>query len=854
MTKQSLEQNIGQLFMCGFDGFEPTQGILDLIRNHGLGSIILFSRNIESPEQTQRLTRALQQAAKEAGHARPLFIAVDQENGVVRRLGKSNTYFPGSMALGALNSSSNAYQVATATAKELLALGINWNLAPVLDVNSNPLNPVIGTRSFGEDPQLVARLGLAQIEGYQKHAVITSVKHFPGHGDTAVDSHLGLPVIHKTLNELEATELVPFKHVLGAHTNTPASVMMAHVALPNLIQEDNRPASISSEIVTDLLRHRLGYKGIIITDCCEMNAIKDTVGTAKGALLALCAGNDISMICHTLEYQSAAIDLLRKKLKQGTISQEALSNSLERISNLKDTYLSWEKALGENDMSIISCKQHVGMSQRIYNKVPTVVRDDLHLLPIRPSKEEKILFLGAHVPLTLAIDSEPEPFNSMYVSVQQRHGNTEYIIFNQHENDALVKKIQEADYVMIGTANANLHPFQSKLVQTAHKHAKRLIVVAIINPYDLMVFPQVSTFVTTYEYTPPANEAFVRLVFGEIDTFSKLPVTIPVLAAPVREPFERVVTFDCSAENLQQAHALWDTIFGENWPLLFENFKTVLSRLQQGHHLAVYNDEGKLVGFAATQTLAAENAGQLALLMVHPDHRNKGIGSRLNDACLDMFRLNGSSVMLGSTYPRFFCGVPNDDLGEKAQVFFERRGYSFSQTVWDMMGDLNEYEIPKEVQQRMTQEDIWFGQIRKDQLQELFEFQSRYFDFWLSTYQHHAALGDDQDFLIAREHDEHGRLIGSLILFTTGKSSPLRTDLIWTHESLFGSQSGGMACVGIASEDRGRGIGLGLVCYANSALRNRGVQKSYVDWVELTDFYSRTDYYKWRSYRLGAIK
>ncbi|OBZ85079.1 hypothetical protein A0J61_06874 [Choanephora cucurbitarum] len=339
---------------------------------------------------------------------------------------------------------------------------------------------------------------------------------------------------------------------------------------------------------------------------------------------------------------------------------------------------------------------------------------------------------------------------------------------------------------------------------------------------------------------------------------SKLPVTIPVPSAPVcslpKDPLETITAFDCTDKNLQSAYALWDTVFRACWPLSFESFKKVLTHLEQPYHIAVYDDQGKLVGFAATQTVVSENAGQLALLMVHPEYRNKGVGTRLNDCCLNMFRSNGSSVMLGSTYPRFFCGVPNDDLGEQAQAFFEHRGYSFNNTVWDMMGDVSQYEIPKQIQERMIKENIWFGRITKDQTQELFDFQSKYFDFWLSTYKHHIELGDYQDILIAREHDENGRLIGSLILFCPGQSSPHRTDLIWTHESLFGSKSGGMACVGVASEDRGRGIGLGLVSYANSALRKRGVYKSYVDWVELTDFYGRTNYCKWRSYRLGAIK
>ncbi|CEP15152.1 hypothetical protein [Parasitella parasitica] len=851
MTKTDLQHDIGQLLMCGFDGLEATDGILDLIRHHNLGSIIFFSRNIESAEQVQRLTHSLQKAAKEAGHARPLFIAVDQENGVVRRLGSSGTYLPGSMALGAIDSTSAAYQAATATAKELLAMGINWNLAPVMDVNNNALNPVIGVRSFGEDPHLVAKLGLAQVEAYQKCHIATSIKHFPGHGDTATDSHLGIPVIDKSLDELQQTELVPFSHCLEAHGDAyPVSVMVGHIALPQIIAEENRPASISSEIATDLLRQKLGYQGVIITDCLEMDAVKDTVGSACGAALALEAGSDISMISHTLSYQQDAFKCINEAIQQGKLDKDALAASLKRVAALKDRFLSWDKALGKQDLAVIGCKAHMELNDRLYSKVPTIVRDQQQLLPIKPAQNEKILFLAADVPLTLAIDSETEPFNSMYASFQRRHTNTEYVIFKQDTPD-LTGTIQSADIVIVGTANGNLHPFQADVVKLASLHAKKLIVIAVINPYDLMAFPTISTYLVTYEYTPPAHEAAVRLIFGEIRQCSHLPISIPnTNTVPAQERW-KVTSF--SDDQVESAHRLWNHVYTETWPLSIDNFSRVLSRLQKGRHFCVY-DQDKLVGFAATQTI--DPTGQLALLMVHPDYRNQGIGTRLNDHCLDMFRKEGvSSVMLGSSYPRFFCGVPdNDILGQRAQSFFAHRGYTLKQVVWDLKGDISQYTVPAAVSAKMEKEGIWFGTIQAEEIGDLIEFQKRYFDYWVSTFQHHADLGDYHDLVVAREGDRDGKIVGSLVLHTTEGSHEYRTDLIWIDDSLFTRKSGGMACVGVATEERGRGIGNGLVCYANQTLRERGVNVSYVDWVELIDFYSRTGYRKWRSYRLGAMK
>ncbi|KAI8884240.1 glycoside hydrolase family 3 protein [Backusella circina FSU 941] len=855
MTKVDLKHEVGQLLMCGFDSTEPTEGILDLIRNHNLGSVIYFSRNIESAAQVQKLTLALQRAAKEAGHKRPLFIAVDQENGVVRRLGSSGTYLPGSMALGAIGSSSAASQVARATAKELKVLGMNWNLAPDMDVNNNPLNPVIGVRSFGEDPQLVAKLGIAQVEAYHKSKIATSIKHFPGHGDTATDSHLGVPVIDKDMSDLDKVELVPFYEAIQSKGDAyPSSVMTGHISLPKIIKEKNRVACIASEVVTDILRKKLGYQGIAITDCLEMDAVKDTVGTPQGAVLALQAGNDIAMISHTLTYQKDAFKLIYQGLDQGgELNETQLTQSLERVAALKDRFLSWDDALTEHDLGEIGCQEHVDLSKRLYKDVPTIVRDRENILPFKPESQQKVLFLAAHVPLTLAIDSESEPFNSMYEALKFRHSNTEYVIFNEHTED-LTNKIEAADYVIIGTANGNLHPFQATMVKLGAKHAKKLAVIAVINPYDLMDFPELSTFIVTYEYTPPAHEAAIAAVFGEIQPLSRLPITIPSHNDTNPSPF--CVEPYHEQQHLEAVYQIWKSVYDPTWPLTLDKFSLVLSRLEQPRHFVVKDpkDDSKIVGFAATQNLSDGNHGQLALVLVEPEYQRRGIGTLLNDTCVDMLKRAGcSNIKLGSSYPRFFCGVPdgNDTLGQEAQAFFKRRGWTFqSGVVYDLIGDLTHYEMPVSIKDRMEKEQITFDVLHEDQVEELFAFQAKYFPYWLWTYQHHIKLGDLQDILVAKEKD--GRIIGSLVA-NTKNSHKYRSDLIWRDESLYGPNGGGMACVGVASEERGRGIGIGIVAYANTVLRDRGVDKSYVDWVELVDFYRRTGYETWRSYRLGFV-
>ncbi|KAI7848943.1 glycoside hydrolase superfamily [Circinella umbellata] len=846
--------DIGQLLMCGFDGLEPTPGIIDLIENHNLGSIIFFSRNIDTPEQVRQLTTSLQSIARRAGHKRPLLIAVDQENGVVRRLGrKSGTYLPGSMALGALGSSTAARDVAVHVSKELLSLGINWNLAPVLDVNSNPLNPVIGVRSFGEEPVAVGQLGMAQVEGYHRGGVATSVKHFPGHGDTATDSHIGVPVIDKTLEELEQVELAPFRQTINTGADAlayPSSIMVGHIVLPQI--SGDKVSSLSPAIATNLLRQRMGYKGVIITDCLEMGAVKDTVGTPQGALEALRAGNDIAMISHTLDFQRSAIDLLNNAYDKGTLNQDAVVASLKRVEQLKDKFLTWDIVL--DNMPSLS-EPALELSKRLYNKVPTIVRDNKNVIPIRPGKDDRIIFLGAHVPQTLAIDSEIEPFNTFYDSLKKRHDNLEYIIYTPNTSRGeLAEIVRSSDWVIVGTANANLHPFQVDMVKYIHKVAKRLVVAAVMNPYDLMAFPEIDTYVVAYEYTPPAHEAVVSAIFGETISNSHLPVTIPDVLVERKKPVCMIEKYSPEI-HLNQVTTLWNNVYGEDWPLGSEKIEKTLRTAKNGNYWAATDCQtGEVIGFVATQVKYAEKKGELMLLMTHPQYERRGIGSLLHDHALDYLRLQScNTYMLGSTYPRFFPGLPQDK--EQHQSFFERRGWKFqTKHVWDLVGNLDQETVGnKSVEDRMKREKIWFGRIKPSELWELLAFQRRYFPFWLRAYQHHANLGDFQDFLVARQDNKNGKLLASLVLNTTHTTHPDRGDLIWTDDKLFTDASGGMACVGVAEEERGRGIGIGIVVEANKILMKRGVKKSYVDWVELVDFYRRTGYEKWRGYRCASL-
>ena len=415
----TLEEQIGQLLMVGFWGTTISQEVIDLIRNRHVGGIILFSRNVQDAQQVLKLTRDLQRVAKEAGQRCPLLIAIDQENGMVRRLGTGTSVFPGNMALGAIGSEQVVSDVAQATGRELKALGINMNLAPVVDINNNPANPVIGVRSFGEDPHEVARLGAAAVRGYRSAGVLSCLKHFPGHGDTAVDSHLALPTIEYTMERLNEVELVPFKSGIEAGAD---SVMLAHIYLPSIMEHEVL-ASISPAVVRGLLREKLGFDGVIITDCLEMQAITETVGVERGAILALQSGVDLVLVSHLYSRQRACIDAIRAAVRDGELSPEAVRRAAERVLSLKARFLSWDNLPVSSVPEWIGGTVHQQLGERAYELSTTLVRNEDGLLPLCLDAEARIVVISPRIDALTQVEDRDYPEKFLAESIRQRHGN-----------------------------------------------------------------------------------------------------------------------------------------------------------------------------------------------------------------------------------------------------------------------------------------------------------------------------------------------------------------------------------------------------------------------------------------------
>lgn len=520
----NLKKKVGRLLVAGFKGTTMTEEINYLIHTYHIGGIILFGRNIGTPAEILKLTNSLQREAKEAGYTSPLLICIDQENGVVRRLGEGTTIIPGAMLLGATKDPCYARKAGYFTGKELKALGINWNLAPVVDVNNNPDNPVIGVRSFGENPMEVTEMAKNSMRGMQEAGVATTLKHFPGHGDTSVDSHLDLPVIAHDLERLHAVELVPFKECIAAGAD---AVMSAHVYFPALEREENVPATLSSAVITGLLREELGFDGVITTDCMEMDAIAKGVGTVEGCVRAVEAGVDFVMVSHLHDLQEQAILALEQAVRSGRIAEDQIDASIARIEKLANLYASWDEIetmhIGLKDVGSI---QHHQEMQEVYEKGITEVvgpgasiqRDDSVLL-VYPTNNYATL-----------VEDKRYSTLSMATQLKKLHEHVTAMEITSIQDENQIQEVLEAaqyvDHIVVLTLNAVQQYEQQQLVHHLLAIGKPVDVVAIRSPYDAGCFTNVNRMICTYEFTETAFAVVAKYLVGDCRVSGKLPVTI----------------------------------------------------------------------------------------------------------------------------------------------------------------------------------------------------------------------------------------------------------------------------------------------------------------------------------------
>ncbi len=331
LSRMSLEEKIGQMIMVGVEGTSMDQTAERLIKDRHIGGVIFYKANFSTISDSVKLVNDLKAANRKG--AAPLLLAVDQEGGKIDRMPADFETVPDSRTVGKSNDASLAKALGGLLAAELRAMGLNLDFAPVLDINSNPNNPVIGVRSFGNNAEIVAKMGVAEMQGLQEGGIIAAVKHFPGHGDTSVDSHRELPVVNKKLEELRKFEWVPFRSAIESGVDV---VMAAHILFPRI--DNEVPASLSKIIIGDQLRGTLGYDGVVITDEMTMGAIANHYGIVNGSLQAIQAGSDIVMVAHEYSKMQSVYDKLLKSAQDGTLSERRIDESVRRILSLKLKY------------------------------------------------------------------------------------------------------------------------------------------------------------------------------------------------------------------------------------------------------------------------------------------------------------------------------------------------------------------------------------------------------------------------------------------------------------------------------------------------------------------------------------
>ena len=511
IAEMTIEEKVGQLIMVGFEGTQANEAIETHIRERFVGGVVLFSRNIQSPQQTAELANELQRLAEATARQIPLFIGIDQEGGWVIRLKEGATVLPGNMALGATNSTELAERAGEITAVELAAVGVNLNFAPVMDVNNNPDNPVIGRRSFGESPELVSRLGISYIRGLQRNGVLATAKHFPGHGDTTVDSHFELPTVSHDLERIHALELQPFRAAIDADV---AAIMTAHIIYPAF--DADRPATLSPTILTDLLRKELGFDGLLITDDMEMKAIDDRYRSGEAAVMAVEAGADIVMVLWTPTKQIEVFDSLLSAVKSGRISQVRLDQSVKRILKSKGAAFDRRFVDVEAVETAVGGEAHKQLAQTIASRAITVVGNRNNILPLRLKPEISVLI----------VNESPRLFNSF----KAHHPNTiEVRIPEKPEGEGilpqLIPQAENADVVIAGIINDE----QAALVQQISLGTTTpVIVIALGSPYTLRGCPAVSASLAAYDLHDASVSAAVEVIVGAQEAQGKLPIQLSI--------------------------------------------------------------------------------------------------------------------------------------------------------------------------------------------------------------------------------------------------------------------------------------------------------------------------------------
>jgi beta-N-acetylhexosaminidase len=520
-TRLSLQDKAAQLIMIDLPGTGLSEADREHLARHAWNGVILFAKNVASRAQVTDLIEAIHAASPQ-----PALIAVDQEGGLVDRFRfPEMSLSPGAMALGATQDPQATYRAHVLMGRELRDLGVHVDFAPCLDVNVNPANPIIGVRSFGEDPQSVAAHGSAALRGLRDGGVAPTAKHFPGHGDTSLDSHLALPTLTHGRERLEQVELLPFRAAVAEKVE---AIMTAHVTFPALDPTAGLPATLSAPVLTGLLRQDMGYQGVIVTDSLAMRALADRWGFAEATVRSIEAGADLVLALGPFAQQLEALKGLVEAVRQGRLSETRLDESLRRLADLRQRFQARPSAQPTWDVA-----SHQAEMREIASRGVTVLLNREHLLPLNLDPSEELLVLAPDLlPLSplgeVSIRAPLAPLLSRFhprVTEQAFHLS----VAGPPVREVARRASEAAAVVLALYARDRLPDAQRELAQAVLEANPRTVLVSLSSPYILGDLPTAGACVLGYNYGDFTLEAISEVLMGRRGASGRLPVTVPGL-------------------------------------------------------------------------------------------------------------------------------------------------------------------------------------------------------------------------------------------------------------------------------------------------------------------------------------
>ncbi|KAI6784494.1 Beta-hexosaminidase-like protein [Emericellopsis cladophorae] len=820
---QDADWAIGQSLIMGWDGTAVTPQIRSLIEEHHLGSIILTAKNLKSAHQTAKLVQELQTIAKNAGHPYPLLIALDQENGGVNSLFDEDyvCQFPSAMGVAATGHPELAYEVTKATASEISACGVNLMLGPVLDVLNNARYQPLGVRATGDDPQEVSQYCLSALKGIKDAGMASCGKHFPSYGNLDfLGSNLDVPIITQTLEELNLSALIPFRNAIASGRLDAMFVGGCGISNPSM---NVSHACLSDQVVDDLLRNELGFKGVAISECLEMEALSHELGVQNGVCMAMEAGCDLILLCRAYDVQLEALKGLKLGVENGIITRNRLLTSVRRVLHLKSICTSWSKALHPPGVSLLSQlhPSHLALSRRAYDDSITVIRDKEKLLPLSASlhPSEELLLL---TPLV-----KPLPASSLTKSLLESKANGRAARPTNHDtwahrdrdrgsimsgegvfrefgkelarsrNGKLLHTsytangvrpvhenlINRASCIVIVTADANRNLYQAGFTKhvdmmcsmlRSRGQKKQLIVAAVSSPYDFAMDKLIGTYICTFDFTETAMHALVRALVGDITPSGSLPGTLRKSKKVLKARQHWLVEEYTPGRDGAGLEDLLRAVHRASAPdLSFLKATTAGTfalhnyNIAEAHYVVRNSSTQALYGFVATYFVSG--TGMIGALVVDPTKRNVSIGrSLLRRAIKKLKQKQGiKKIQLGMSFPGVFLGIPCDGGVNTTKEWFGNGGWdtSFSRRLTSMIiSDLGNWTVPEGLLQRIQRANISFDLIHGlDNAESVLNHVRAHANPELLEL-YRAALTEKTNCGIVRAKDSSGMLLGTIII------------------------------------------------------------------------------------------